>query len=318
MKRHAARLMNSVTTLSLLLVFTLMMTIVTQPATAGITRHDRSDSQYRILANSGPYHTVGRIIVDNSILGSGTLIAPDLVLTAAHVVDSATNSITYQLNNGSFAFGSIAETYIHPQWSNTVGSGIDLAVFRLTSSITSVEPAVLYNAALLGSEVNNVGTITGYGKAGTGLTGDTRDAGTFRAGQNVIDAIDPFGFNGELLTYDLDDPRGQTSNFLGSNQALDLEYIGAPGDSGGGLFINVDNQSYLAGVNSLSWWFNSQTDHTYGTGGAAVRVTPFINWITGFDSSGLGQTLIPNPAPATAGMLLLTLILFRRKPANSL
>lgn len=88
---------------------TALMTTVTVGfvAEAGTIRHDRSDWDYRNLANG--FSSVGYLSARNSSSGwgcSGTLIAQSYVLTAAHCVENSAgwmNQGTFWLGNQAFA-----------------------------------------------------------------------------------------------------------------------------------------------------------------------------------------------------------------------
>ena len=83
-------------------------------------RHDRNDSQYTDLANTDfPY---GGMILGNGWLGSGTLISPNWVLTAAHVVSSG-GAITFQTTAGTY---TVDQQVPYPQYVSGHPSQFDI------------------------------------------------------------------------------------------------------------------------------------------------------------------------------------------------
>ena len=73
---------------------------------AGTIRHDRDDSVYLNLAASPAYNTVGQFLGTTSTFsyyGSGTLIAPNWILTAGHVVDQATSWPAVRIQYGAIS-----------------------------------------------------------------------------------------------------------------------------------------------------------------------------------------------------------------------
>ena len=68
---------------------------------------------------------------------------------------------------------------------------------------------------------------------------------------------------------------------FGATHALPLEGCVAPGDSGGGVFISVDSQDYLAGVISFVAATNGSTANSiYGNLSGAGRVSAALPWIS--------------------------------------
>ena len=146
-----------------------------------IRRDDVLDSSYLALGADGDYAAVGSFLNSWCYTGSGVLIAPDWVLTAAHNLVAAT-SATFTLNGTPYTSDQLL---IHPNWqSGNSFAGYDVGLMHLTSSVSGVAPAVLYTGP---SEIGQVATFVGYGFVGTGLTGYQTVDGQRRACQNMID-----------------------------------------------------------------------------------------------------------------------------------
>ena len=291
----------------------------TQVATAGVRRDDVEDSEFLALATSALYQSVGKFTYSvgaGSYIASGVLISPEWVLTAGHVtggnnyLGGGITNLTFSLNVGSDVLSfAAAEWLTHPGWAATSGDllqGYDLGLVRLSSSVTAVQAASLYLQETLQVQP---GTIVGYGSTGTGLTGfQAGTAGTKRAGQNMIDGQgDGVSISSSLLFTDFDRPGIPAENVIGSALPLALEYLSAPGDSGGGLFITENNQSFLVGISSFGWGFtDGQANSDYGDLAGFVSTTAYAGWI----SSVTGVAI---PEPSTKSLLFGALLLLQKR-----
>ncbi len=249
-------------------------------ASAGVIRHDRSDQLYRDLGASASYESVGSISGATpgfNFFASAVLIAPNWALTAAHVVDNAT-SLSFTIGGDTFAGTSWVA---HKKWDGSLGKGYDIGLIQFADDIsaaTGMTAAELYTGS---SEVGNAATAVGFGMTGTGATGATTFDGAKRAGLNMIDALllTP-GKSNRILLSDFDNPDNASDSSWGSDTPLDLEYLIAPGDSGGGLFADIGGTDYLIGVHSFGWGrLDGNPDSDYGDASGHTRVSSFTGWI---------------------------------------
>jgi hypothetical protein len=66
---------------------------------------------------------------------------------------------------------------------------------------------------------------------------------------------------------------------MGSSRPLNLEYLIAPGDSGGGVFIRSGGKELLAGINSFVEADIGPLDSGHGSISGHTRVSVFNRWI---------------------------------------
>ncbi len=134
-------------------------------------------------------------------LCSGTLIAPNVVLSAGHCVyyknpmspientDFVKDPELLQILGGS-VLGEIEYSWaekvvIHPNWNGSLwGNAVDLSMIKLQDAVTSVEPYGIRRekAPAKGS----MGWIVGYGKS---VDADDMSAGTHRAGETTVKSV---------------------------------------------------------------------------------------------------------------------------------
>jgi hypothetical protein len=180
-------------------------------------RHDLSWDQYNQLGNNqGEYaaslnypdlSTVGALVSQKGYLGTATLIAPNYVVTAAHVVKNSfytvVNASEWQfvmhndISDSSMEQRFQAESIvIHPAWSalqsasdeNGTGDimGVDLALIRLSQPIVGFYPARLPSAG--DDPLGGRAVLSGYGHLIEGDSGEINTSNDRRVGgENTID-----------------------------------------------------------------------------------------------------------------------------------
>ncbi len=277
---------------------------------------------YELGSNSGDYEpsleypdlsVVGALTsTSTGILGTATLIAPDVAITAAHVIK---NTWADKINAADWKFildtnrsdaneseiFQVSRIEIHSGWTDSQSSsnqfgdgdllGVDLALVHLAEKVPLYYPALLPLSSLddpLGMRT----VLAGYGSLVEGSTGVKNDSNILRVGgENMIDrSIDSGDANSDLiggvLGADFDSldglnntlAKGQIVDELGdgnsSSSPLSLESSTAVGDSGGPAFVRTSNQWRIHGV--VSYGTN---ESKYGDITVFTRLASHLDWI---------------------------------------
>lgn len=213
-----------------------------------VIRHDQSDSNHR--ADESTYPAVVRFED-----GAGVLVGSQWVLTAAHVASLFDRGYirTAHLAGESVP---IAEVIIHPDW--TMGGPHDIALVRLKRDVTGITPVKLYQGT---DEKLKTVRFVGWGDTGDGQTGVVTQDGIMRFADNVVSDVDD-----AHLYFKFDSPP----------EALELEGVSGPGDSGGPALLEVDGVAYTLGVSAMA----DGTPGKYGVTEIYPRVSQYHLWLT--------------------------------------
>jgi hypothetical protein len=215
-------------------------------ARAIIYRDDETDATSLALAQQPQFNGAGQVGVANTGYGpngSGVAIAPDWVLTAAHLFEGTSSSVV-----GAFYLDGVEYTGpVYLDNTDTSNPSSDLALINLTgiagssapftglpSSINIIQANIPADNL---SPVNQVIWTAGYGGAANYSTqnGPLSYNTGVRAGTNVIQNFNSNAFWG-------------ANNQNTAPDATAFESSTAPGDSGGPMYQQYGNRWYVSGV----------------------------------------------------------------------
>ena len=257
------------------------------------------------MAAQAWYPGVGQVTWNESGFSdsaSATYIGGGWLLTAAHVADGTNytgagiSNFHFLLNGSTYTADAsvVGKFFVSPGWQSSnrnLNAGQDIGLVRLTSS-PNVPPANLYSQS---DELGRVGTVVGYGYGGRGSAGyNSFTPDLKRAGNNTLDvfggAANVAAYSSNLVFLDFDNPNSAADSSWGSSTPLPYEFLPTLGDSGGGLFINVNGIDYLAGVDSVGASVDGFTNSDYGDMAGFTRVSQFIPWIQSVTGLSLTQS----------------------------
>jgi len=221
------------------------------PSLAIVERDDREDRQYLVLGER--FGAVGRVQPD----GSGTLVAPRFVVTAAHVATGRGGATAVEFGGRAYP---VARVVVHPQGQgirNDQPPEVDLALLVLQDEVEGVAPLGLYRGR---DKTGRVAFLVGTGDFGAAGRPSTRTDHRRRAATNEVSDAGPL-----RLFFRFDAPPAGT----------DLEGVSGPGDSGGPALLETEGRVLLAGVSSAS----SGPPGRYGLTDVYTRVSTYADWI---------------------------------------
>lgn len=215
------------------------------------------------------------------------------ILTAAHCVDLNENgrvdaggmaSVSFDMPTGRADMPTQRITLrnipssaitVHPDWDGRAPHGDDIAIIRLPEiAPAGAERYQIYRDT---DELGQIFTLVGYGRWGTGSTGDSEFGGVKRLGFNVYDEIGRFRRD-TALVYDFDSG-SRRDDRMGDRGLGALEAFSGRGDSGGPSFID----GRIAAVTSFVRDRRPLRTPVSGFGdvGFNTRVSRYADWIDG-------------------------------------
>lgn len=190
---------------------------------------------------------------EHMFFGSAVAISPTWVLTAAHVVDG-NDRVCVRIGKDAF---KALKVIVHGDFDADKVGHADIAMCQVEGDMGLDFYPELYDSD---DEVSKIASMAGFGMTGNFRTGSKGSDGKKRAGSNIIHRSE-----NDVLVCVLTDTR------------TELEFLIAPGDSGGGMFIGKK----LAGINSFITSPNGKPNSSYGNECAHTRVSKFTPWIKG-------------------------------------
>ena len=264
---------------------TLVSLLLPGSAGAVVIRHDTADAKYHANAQDFP------ALVKLPGEGQVVLIAPQWVVTAAHV---ATGRTIHEVTIEGRA-RPVQDVIIHPGYRaapQSLQSGnaaplmsfmdesADIALIHLVHPVVDVAPLGIYKGD---AEANKQAAILGRGATGNGLVGEypqSPHVGDLRLAYSRIISAD-----GRWLRLRFDAPP----------EALPLEGMPADGDSGGPIMLRIGNQWELAGLVSHKFAGGNLRDFKccqYGQITYQSRLSYYLPWIEQADLPPFSQPFV--------------------------
>jgi secreted trypsin-like serine protease len=229
---------------------------------------------------SGAWPDVVAVIADAGMC-SGTLVAPDVVITAGHCIDIEPHTVivatTDYTRGGEHIAVKSARAY--PDWWERYDAGV------LILEHAASTPPRMVASACTANELLRAGTplrIVGFGA--TTPAGDDRNTRLYEA---VIPVLDAYCETDESCG-EAARPKGEfTAGGRGSDSCF--------GDSGGPAFVDTAAGPALIGVVSRGL---AVPGLPCGNGGVYVRADKLISWIQSVTSRQLTRTSCDGPRDA--------------------
>lgn len=281
-----------------------ILLVVCLITTSGIYRDDTSKDEYRKLALEPQFEGVGKVVKNDTLIGSCVLLNSKYVLSVGHsfvendfrwdtaylgemkvLANLPYNYRLADITRFYFVFGKDSikgrKIILPDEFKNALNKSLcDIAIIELESE-AHVRPQYVLNDK--GDELSSIVTLVGYGSSGKATQTKLEKSGLKLAGKNTIDSIGGFQLNGKatILYCDMDSPNDVSCNKMGSPVPVALEYFISGGDSGGPVFRQANGVLELIGLCKSSSIDGKQFAKTgyYGQVMKLTRLSPFKKWI---------------------------------------
>ena len=226
---------------------------------------------------------------DGGQYGTGVLISPTSVLTAAHVVRAgetlnkkpivnfAAHGIGFKTND---PFRFVDDIIVHPEVNMSkqyICEGVDLAILKFQQPIENITSVKLYESKV---KENFQGYIVGYGGNGVHNKGvieknHTRGMGTTRI----------TGYEGIYMTYDfqpshMPQPGIAPDTFTPTDKMDNYQSIAVPNDSGGPLLFGTAPDSLsVAGIYHGMDLYVNEDGPSLMARSKWIALQPHLEWI---------------------------------------
>lgn len=227
----------------------------------------------------GRWPTVAGVVIGGGVSCTGTLVAPNLVLTAGHCNDDALSRVIIGANKisrpGDGESIDVIDQIVEP-------TGLDAMLLVLASDAITQPQLIATGWSAADIEASATAALVGFGAINA-------------SGSSYVDTL-------QQATTTISDPTCANPDLgcevagkelIAGGGGVDTCY----GDSGGPLFLVTAYGEYLAGVTSRGAWIGQQP---CGQGGIYVRADVLTNWIASLSSASLARPTMPTIAPFTA------------------
>ncbi len=228
---------------------------------------------------SGNWPDVGAVLGAQGLC-SGTLIAPDVVITAGHCAEVNPTQVklnTTDYNGAGGITASVKSITAYPNWQTTY----DVSVIVLTAPVTGVTPRKVATACTFAGGWTNGASVHLVGFGATDIQAQGNNSKLYEVSVPLTDATCATG-NGCKAGVS---PNGE---FVAGGSGKDS----CNGDSGGPVFMDTPRGPILVGAVSRA---TDSATNPCGDGGIYVRTDKVIAWL----ESTTGRTIAKDDCGGT-------------------